>query len=201
MPTERGPRGPYAKTAARRAEIIDAALDAFAAAGYRGASLRAIAERVGISHAGLLHHFPTKEELLAAVLERRDEIDRTRVLATAVGQPMSEALSALAAHNASNPEIVRLFTTLAAEATSEDHPAHAFFVSRYEGFRHAMARGVRTMQEAGRVRAGLDPEEAAATIGAVMDGLQLQWLLDPSVDMPATLRQFLVGYLGETAAD
>ncbi|MEH0580221.1 TetR/AcrR family transcriptional regulator [Streptomyces sp. B21-108] len=48
-------RGPYVKTPARRAEIVRAARDSFAERGYANASLRDIAERAGITHAGLLH--------------------------------------------------------------------------------------------------------------------------------------------------
>src|SRR3954452_23727003 len=65
-------RGPYAKTAARRADIVRAARDSFAEHGYVQSSLRGIAERAGITHTGLLHHFSTKDELLAAVLAQRD---------------------------------------------------------------------------------------------------------------------------------
>ncbi len=35
----------------------------------------AVAEAAGLSQTGLLHHFPSKELLLAGVLQRRDEQD------------------------------------------------------------------------------------------------------------------------------
>src|SRR5688500_2675049 len=72
------PRGPYAKTAAKRAEILRVALEAYAASGHQGPSLRTIAEAVGLSEAGVLHHFASKDELLVAVLEARDEGARQR---------------------------------------------------------------------------------------------------------------------------
>ena len=59
----------------RRAEIVRAALEVIAERGYRGASLAAVAEKVGLTQQGLLHHFPTKEALLVAVLEERDQWD------------------------------------------------------------------------------------------------------------------------------
>ncbi|MFD5206205.1 TetR/AcrR family transcriptional regulator, partial [Streptomyces anulatus] len=65
----------YAKGRAKRTEILDQAMTLFGEAGYRGASLRVIATRCGISHPGLLHHFPTKEALLLAVLQHRDDVD------------------------------------------------------------------------------------------------------------------------------
>ena len=70
MATPTRVRGPYAKTEARRAEILRTALDSFAERGFQGSSLREIAEAVGLSPAGILHHFSTKEALLAAVVEQ-----------------------------------------------------------------------------------------------------------------------------------
>ncbi len=55
----RKPRGQYGKTAARRQEIVDAAVEVFGTMGYNKGSLREVADRVGMSQAGLLHHFPS----------------------------------------------------------------------------------------------------------------------------------------------
>lgn len=49
-------------------EIIDAAAELFRAQGYLGTSVQQVADRVGYSKTGLLHRFPSKERLLAAVL-------------------------------------------------------------------------------------------------------------------------------------
>src|SRR5688500_12054658 len=67
------PRGSYAKTGRTRAAILEAALGVFARGGYRKGSIREIAEAVGMSEAGLLHHFPNKSALLAEVLDLRDQ--------------------------------------------------------------------------------------------------------------------------------
>src|SRR6478752_3642480 len=64
----------YAKGVARRQEILDRAIEVFADKGAEGTSLRAIAEKIGVSHAALLHYFGSREELLVEVLregERR----------------------------------------------------------------------------------------------------------------------------------
>ena len=52
---------------------MDAAVEVFATVGYNKGSLREVADRVGMSQAGLLHHFPSKEHLLEAVLTWRDD--------------------------------------------------------------------------------------------------------------------------------
>ena len=65
-------RKPYAVGVKRRKQILQAALEVFSVQGYRGAPMTDIADKVGLTLAGVLHYFPSKEELLAAVLERRD---------------------------------------------------------------------------------------------------------------------------------
>ena len=124
--------GGYAKGRATREEILDAAMQLFGEVGYHTASLREVASRVGISHPGLLHHFSSKAVLLAAVLERRDEVDEVAFEADlAAGHDYFDALAMLIERNAARPGIVELFATLSAEATSPDHPAHAYFQDRY----------------------------------------------------------------------
>ena len=82
-PVKRGRRGPYAKSKQTRRSILDSALQVFAESGYRSGSLRDVAEQVGMSEAGLLHHFTNKSALLSAVLEHRDDVTRERFDLTA----------------------------------------------------------------------------------------------------------------------
>ena len=58
----------------RRTLILDAALELFAERGFILTSLPMIAERVGITHAGILHHFGSKDGVLRALLEREGPV-------------------------------------------------------------------------------------------------------------------------------
>lgn len=189
----RGPRGPYAKSKNTKRAILDAALEVFAQSGFRAGSLRDIADRVGISEAGLLHHFPSKSALLGAVLERRDEHTEEQFDFTGEsGVDGLRALIALADYNASTPGAVELYSTIAAEATSPDHPAHAYFVERYAVARGLARSALEDLEARGQLRPGVDTARSAATAMAIMDGTQIQWLLDRrSVDMAAALRSYL----------
>ncbi|MFD3378237.1 MULTISPECIES: TetR/AcrR family transcriptional regulator [unclassified Streptomyces] len=187
--TSRAPRS--ARSVARRAEILRATLEVIAERGYRGASLAAVAERVGLTQQGLLHHFPTKEALLVAVMAERDQWD-----AMPATRLRLDLLDQLVEYNAMRPGIVQTFSALLGESVTEGHPAREFFTERYEAVRANMAQVLRA-EYGQRLPSGLTPERAAPLLVAVMDGLQYQWLLAPeSVDMPAAFRDFLT-LLGE----
>lgn len=193
MSTTSRTRGSYAKTAERRREILAAGIDVFSTSGYRSGSIREIAERVGMSQAGLLHHFSSKSELLAAVLEFRDDEDSVRMhIQDDQGIESIRALVQLAEHNAGVPGLVELHCVLSAEATAADHPAHDYFVRRYRWLQEFTTRALRRMRAEGQLAEGVQPENVAHTLVALMDGLQVQWLLDrDSVDMAEHVRTYL----------
>ncbi|MET8169712.1 TetR/AcrR family transcriptional regulator [Streptomyces sp. NPDC005329] len=179
----------------RRAEIVRAALGVIAERGYRGASLAAVAERVGLTQQGLLHHFPTKDALLVAVLQERDQWD-----AVPDTRWRMDLLASLVEYNAMRPGIIQTFSALLGESVTEGHPAREYFTERYTRVRASMAAVLRT-EYGDRLPNGLTPERTAPLLVAVMDGLQYQWLLDPdSVDMPGAFRDFL-RLLGEDEPD
>ncbi|QYN17944.1 TetR/AcrR family transcriptional regulator [Amycolatopsis sp. DSM 110486] len=185
--------GGYLKGRIRREDIISAAAVVYGEAGYHGSSLREIAKRVGISHAGLLYYFPTKEALLAAVLERRDAEDSEREqLTVPPGLEVLRHFVALAEHNVRHPGIVDLYSRLAAEAVAPDHPAHEYFVEHYRQARESVIGSFRLLATTGELREGVDPDFAALTFIALMDGLQVQWLTTPGdVDLVGSLRFYL----------
>lgn len=189
-------RGEYAKTRKTRTAIMEAAFEVFADGGYRAGSLREIAQRVGMSEAGLLHHFANKSALLEAVLEHRDDKARELVpIESDDGEAVLRGLVKLAAYNASIPGVVELFCTLSAEATSPDHPAHAYFLRRYEYTRGNLAKAFASLEAEDRLAPGMTPDRAAVMLIAMMDGLQVQWLLDREVvDMAEALQVLVAGF-------
>ncbi|NBE54260.1 TetR/AcrR family transcriptional regulator [Streptomyces boluensis] len=170
----------------RRADIVRAALEVIAERGYRGATLGAVAQRVGLTQQGLLHYYPTKEALLIAVLAERDQWDAVPARVWRL-----DLLRSLVEYNAMRPGIVQTFSALLGESVTEGHPARAYFTERYASVRPSMAAVLRA-EYGDRLPSGLTPEQAAPLLVAVMDGLQYQWLLDPdAVDMAAAFGNFL----------
>lgn len=185
--TTRGPRGPYAKSADRRAQILAAALQLFSRRGFHGTSMREIATAAGISLSTLTHHFPAKEQVLLAVLQLRDEISPEPDDAST----LAESVLAQARRNESVPGLVELYTLITAEATSPDHPAREWSAHRFAGLRATYRRHFETLAAAGRLAAGVSPTLAASWLVALWDGLQTQWLIAPDeIDVGAGLRDF-----------
>ncbi|WP_029210613.1 MULTISPECIES: TetR/AcrR family transcriptional regulator [Arsenicicoccus] len=165
----------------------------FSAAGVRDGSVRDVAERAGMTHAGLRHHFPTKLDLLQAVLTWRDQDALQRLDALHVdGVDVIRAWLAEVGRSRDTPELVDLHVTLSAEGTSVDHPLHEYFVRRYDRLVVGLRQALELAESRGELLPDVDCEHAARILIAVTDGLQVQWLLDrESVDMVAMLRRHL----------
>lgn len=180
---------PSHRSGLRRAEIIRAATAVFGERGYANGSLGEIAARVGMTHAGVLHHFGSKEQLLIAVLEYRDDADVAELEGHHAPRDATllDHLVATAQLNSERRGIVQGYTALLGESVTEDHPARAFFTDRYSGLRDMISTAV--AEATGRAPGDAEVSTAASVLIATMDGLQTQWLLDPtSVDMTAALR-------------
>jgi AcrR family transcriptional regulator len=182
-----------ARGAAARDRVVRSALQAYAISGYAGSSLTGIAASAGLTNAGLLHHFPSKEELLLAVLQERDRVDGERFhLRGFVGLAALDALVQLVEANTSTPGLVRAFTVLMGESAAEDHPAGRWFRERYPRRCDNLAAALRGGIARGEVRPDTDCDAVAVEIIAMMDGLQVQWVLDPErVDMARLFAHYI----------
>ncbi|OUS97090.1 TetR/AcrR family transcriptional regulator [Rhodococcus sp. NCIMB 12038] len=88
-------------------EILDAAGELFTTKGFAATSTRLIAEMVGIRQASLYHHFPNKEEILAALLEETV----SPALAAAGRLTDAAALATVRLHALATFDVTQLTTT------------------------------------------------------------------------------------------
>lgn len=180
-----------ARGGARQQAIVEAALEMFGKRGYHGTSVRAVADRCGVSHQSLMYYFPTKQALLEAALRRRDERLSLHFDGPAGLDP--RALIELARINRDQPGHIEIFTSAAADATSPDHPAHHYYQDFYERLVCALARHLDGEFAAG-LRcpvAQMQGIDVARTVLAVQDGLQLQWLYGRDQDVARTMTTVL----------
>jgi AcrR family transcriptional regulator len=148
----------------RRAELLDALIDAFAGGGIGGRSLREVAEAVGTSHRMLLHHFGSRDELLLAIVV---EVERRQ--AATLGDLPDDPAEAVAAMWADlrRPELrpfERLFFECYARAAQGEEPFTRLLPAAVDGWLAAVDERTGGAADPALARLGL-----AVTRGLLLD--------------------------------
>jgi AcrR family transcriptional regulator len=193
MTVQRTPRGPYKKGIERRQEIVKVAVEVFGQYGFKGGTLQQVGDKVGLTPAAIIKLFGSKEKLLIAVLEHWGVVTGGIVGPEAKGYQRLDGFKRLMAYHVEHPGLLELYTTMAAEATSVEHPAHGFMTARYHASREDMRRLFSDAVNEGRFRR-MNQEEItheAEFLLAIMDGLEIQFLLNPAFDLQKSFSAFL----------
>ncbi|SEH71868.1 DNA-binding transcriptional regulator, AcrR family [Mycolicibacterium rutilum] len=183
---------PYATLLAkgedRRQRILAVAERLLARNGWRSTSLAQIAKEAGVTPAGLLHHFESKEQLLNAVLDARDADDaihadyRSGDLVTELGRVPERFDRA--------PELVGTFTVLLVENIAPDAPLHDRLVKRYRDAVDIITAIIERGQQSGKYRSDVDAASKAVEILAFTYGMETLWLLDPSIQLAEVFKGY-----------
>ncbi len=189
-------------TEVRRARILEAAIGLFGERGYYGFTIQELGKRCGLSNPGLLHYFPSKLDVLIAVLKEL-EARESEFMEPLVQQAFHDAgskaavltiLRALVARVTAGPEKVRIMVEFQAESIDPAHPAHSWWQSREAVLLNLFA-GLLAPHVA-------RPEAVARQVMAMMDGLFLQWIRAwPNLDATAEWNDALARLLPELATD
>jgi AcrR family transcriptional regulator len=176
-----------AKGEDRKLRILAVAQRLLTRNGWRSTTLAQIAGEAGVSPAGLLHHFPSKEQLLHAVLDVRDADDDGH--ADRAGDLISE-ISAVADRFYRSPELIGTYAVLLAENVDPDAPLHDRLAGRYQRAGDIVAELIRRGQRAGRFRMDIDVTVKAVQILAFISGMETTWLLNPSVPLTEVFKEY-----------
>lgn len=186
----------FAKGDDRKARILEVAQRLLARNGWRSTSLAQIAREAGVTPAGLLHHFESKEQLLHAVLDARDADDDAH--ADRTGDLVDELMRVPERFERS-PELVGTFAVLLIENILPDAPLHDRMIRRYRDALDILTDGIREAQEAGRYRSDMDPAVKAVQILAFVNGMETLWLLDPSMPVTDVFKDYVESLRRELA--
>ena len=190
MTSVSGPR-PYATLLAkgedRRQRILSVAERLLARNGWRNTSLAQIAKEAGVTPAGLLHHFESKEQLLNAVLDARDADDDAH--ADRSGDLITE-LSRVPERFNRAPELVGTFTVLLVENIAPDAPLHDRLHKRYRDAVDIITDIIKRGQSDGQFRPDFDAASKAVEVLAFINGMETLWLLDPSIPLTEVFKGY-----------
>ncbi len=178
-----------AKGRARKELIVEAATRLVARNGSRGTNLAEIATEAGVSQSGLLYHYPTKEALLNAVLDRRDETEDEILWRDAdAGLGILDVIAQNVTRWASHSQTVGMHTVLVVENLGEDGALHPRLAGRYHATVDRVAAVLASAQDRGEIRADVDTRLKAVEIIAFVNGLETAWLLDPEIPVAVTAK-------------
>ena len=187
MPDQRPYATLLAKGEDRRQRILDVAERLLSRNGARGTTLAQIAQEAGVSQAGLLHHFESKEQLLNTVLDARDADDEANA---DLSGDLIEQLRRVTERFRRSPELIGTLGVLRMENLDPEAPLHGRFLRRYRSGIDWVAEGIRRGQHAGRYRTDIDPVLKAVEIVAFLNGIETSWLLDPSIPLDDVFREY-----------
>lgn len=161
----------------RAEDILEEARQLFSVRGYRGTTIAEVARGVGITDAGVLHHFPTKRDLLAAVLARSTEhqAELFRKLLDKGGIEAIRSLGDWGAVMESEPYHMGLEVALSAEALDGPSQLRDFFTNRYRILRRWLVELFDQGIGDGTIRADIDVEHEVTAIVAHLDGMRMQY--------------------------
>jgi AcrR family transcriptional regulator len=177
----------------RRSEILEAATELFAASGYRGTTIAAVARRVGMTDAGVLHHFRTKESLLLGVLQEYGRTVEAQIEhAGARGVDLLHLVRHWGVGMERRPEISALLITLTTEHLTDDSPVRRALQAAYRQGLDRYIAAFATAAARGDLRSDLDPVHEASAMIAHLDGIRLQWFLsDGGFSMADSVRRYV----------
>ncbi|MFC8796547.1 TetR/AcrR family transcriptional regulator [Promicromonospora sp. NPDC057138] len=177
------------KGEARRQLIVDAATRLVARNGSRGTNLAEIAAEAGVSQSGLLYHYPSKEALLNAVLDRRDEAEDAVLWQDAdSGLGILDIIADNVTRWASHSHAVGMHTVLVVENLGDDGVLHPRLASRYHLTADRIGSVLAAAQDRGEIRGDVDTHLKAIEIIAFVNGLETAWLLDPEIPVAMTAK-------------
>ncbi|MEO3760205.1 helix-turn-helix domain-containing protein [Mycobacterium sp. B14F4] len=178
----------FAKGEDRRQRILFVAERLLARNGWRNTSLAQIAKEAGVTPAGLLHHFESKEQLLNAVLDARDADDE--IHADYLSGDLVTELSRVPERFDRAPELIGTFIVLLVENIAPDAPLHDRLHKRYRDAVDIIIAIIKRGQAGGKYRADLDAAGKAVEILAFISGMETLWLLDRSIPLAAVFKGY-----------
>ena len=193
-----------ARTRVRHERILDAALTVFSSRGYRDAAVDDIATAADTSKGGIYFHFPGKQAIFLALLDRSANLLLNRIVESVDAAPdpigkVDVALHVLLHNFASHRVLARLFLVEALGAGPEFHAKlneiHGRFAALIKGY----------LDEA--VRRGLipplDTDVASLAWFGALNQVVIRWILEarerPLEDAYLTLRTLLLRSIGAPA--
>jgi AcrR family transcriptional regulator len=180
--------------AARRAQLVDCAIEALVEVGYQQTSVAEVARRAGVSKGVVTYYFPARDELVWAVVtaifasigehvgNRLDDVPPSRFVAVYLGAWVDYFRT----YRREMMAIAEIWTSF------RDADGRPHLDARTLGQERALVEAALTAGQAEGTLGDFSPRVVAVTLKAALDGLLAQLALEPDLDLDA-YRDELIG--------
>jgi len=167
----------------RRLTIIEAAIAVFRSTAFHESTVELVAEQAGLTVADVQQHFPTWDGLVLATLDRWNDGRMRPLIPLGSSHGTVLFLRAIVRDNLADSALMRFLVALLAVAATPGHPLAPHLQNRYQQFhllvRDALAKDI----DEGREPATMEPRRGAEQLIALYEGLQLQSMVRPGLDL------------------
>lgn len=166
-----------------RIAVVDAAIRVFTEKSYRRATFMDVVEESGMTLEDIQRHFPTWQGLVLATVHHWQNVATGSLMHVARDEGVLVYMRRLVEDNLQNPALARLLLALLAEATDPTHPNAPYLQTRYEAYHQIIRGGIEHDIALGRLPVDVDPVRGAELLVGLWEGLRIQHLLRPTLDM------------------
>ncbi|HEY8285323.1 MAG TPA: TetR/AcrR family transcriptional regulator [Chloroflexota bacterium] len=182
------PRADVSET--RKSQILDAAATVFARLGFHQARMDDIAAEARLSKGALYLYYKSKDAIVFAILRlffghALQDLRAPRTSTGSVAAQLFDIIHQATAEMERIPGVQAIsfeFYAVAARQSAVRDYLRSYFGEFRDGLAAIIQRGI----DSGEFRAGMDPQAAAFTVVALMEGLALLWMMDPQAVRPAS---------------
>lgn len=162
---------------------VDAAIELFRVEAFNAVTLEHVAQRAGLSMTDLTQQFSTIDDLVLAVVQVWNGRRMAPILPIAQGRGAVAFLRAIVAANVVDPALMRLLSATVNIAATPDHPMAPLLQRQWIQFHALVQRALVNDIGVGREPDTMEPARGAEQLIAMYEGLQLQSMLRPHMDV------------------
>jgi AcrR family transcriptional regulator len=177
------PTSSHEDTIHQRAAIIRAAIEMFRRHAFHEASYELLAAAARLPLSDVQRQFPTWEGVVLATIDRWNEERMAPILPVAATHGTVRFLRGIVTANIADPALMRMLTATVNIAATPDHPMAPHLHERWRRFHLMVQNSLERDIRSGREPATMDPPRGAEQLIALYEGLQLQSMVRPDMDM------------------
>jgi len=173
-----------------REKILTESMKLFLRKGFRGTSMRDIADAVNLSKGSLYWHFKSKDDILNTIIDYHDHIFVDRVI-EAVRKLKGNFIQKLKySHKwitefAYNNKVLSIgYSTIAGEMVGSGTEAESKIMRSYQKYHRFWRELLETGKKEAKIRDNMDIELVAHVIIAIHQGILLSWYMNRDIDAP-----------------